>query len=97
MWISFGTSATSYGVGSYATNPVSNVLGHALVGCALASASGGNCGQDAFSAGFGAVASGMGGHMGFDKFSNGLFTTIVGGVAFGDSVAQSDFAMIHGS
>ena len=97
MWISFGTSAASYGVGSNATNPVSNVLGHALVGCASASASAGNCGQDALSAGFGTVASGIGGHMGFDKFSNGVLTTIVGGVAFDDSVAQSDFALIHGS
>ena len=29
--ISFGTSAASYGVGSYATNPVANTIGHALV------------------------------------------------------------------
>ena len=93
MWISFGTSAASYGVGFNATNPVSNVLPHALVGLGQWWQLRAGCVQCRV----GAVASGIGGHMAFDKFSNGVFTTIVGGVAFDDSVAQSDFAMIHGS
>ena len=49
--ISFGTAAAFYAVGeASASHTFENVAGHALVGCASAVASGGNCGAGALSA-----------------------------------------------
>ena len=68
------------------------IVGHAAVGCASASASGGECGPGALSAGFGAaatvatsgnffatvIAGGIGAELGGGKFANGALTAAMG-------------------
>ena len=68
------------GVGDIAPSGVGNVAGHALVGCASASASGGSCGAGALSAGAGSMWSNYG--VKFESFSANLVThAVVGGTA----------------
>jgi RHS repeat-associated protein len=66
---------------SFASNPIGNVMGHALVGCVQSSAQGGKCGTGAISGAVGAVASGIGGSLELGKYGNGVLTTVAGGVA----------------
>ncbi len=58
-----------------------NVAGHALVGCASSAASGGNCGQGALGAGFGAAAGFVPGAENLGTVGKGVWVTAVGGAA----------------
>ena len=52
-----GDGAAAIAQGGNASGAIAfKIVGHAAVGCASASASGGDCGQGALSAGFGAIA-----------------------------------------
>ena len=58
--ISFGTSMAFKAAGDIAPSGVGNVVGHAVVGCASAEASGGNCGNGAAAAAAGSAWSNYG-------------------------------------
>ncbi|MDP3512113.1 MAG: RHS repeat-associated core domain-containing protein, partial [Sulfuritalea sp.] len=69
-------------VGTNLTGTFENILGHAAVGCASSSLSGGDCGSGALSAGFGAAAT----HFMPESFKQNpalkaAYVTIVGGTA----------------
>lgn len=87
--LSYFTAQAFSAAGTYfpfATAPVSNVIAHAVIGCASAAAGGGECGHGAAAAGFSA---GVGGllHQGGatpgtqDKIINGVIAVLVGGTA----------------
>ena len=76
------------GVGDIAPSGVGNVAGHALVGCASASASGGSCGAGALSAGAGSMWSNYG--VKFESFSANLVThAVVGGARVAATLAAA--------
>jgi RHS repeat-associated protein len=79
------TGAMFYGVGSafpYGSDPVMNVVGHAVVGCASASMSHGNCSSGAISAGFADIASNnMPGFIKGDQALELTYVSVVGGTA----------------
>jgi hypothetical protein len=59
------------------SDPIPNIVGHALVGCAYGAASGGDCGS-------GALAAGVGAAVGFantgNAFGNFVVATVAGGI-----------------
>lgn len=81
--ITFGTAAAFNAVGSAysgADAPVANIVGHALIGCASAAASGGNCGNGALAAG---VSSAYGNYFGYsnDLTIGTMQSAMVGGIS----------------
>ena len=88
-----GDGAAAIAQGGNASGAIAfKIVGHAAVGCASASASGGECGPGALSAGFGAaatvatsgnffatvIAGGIGAELGGGKFANGALTAAMG-------------------
>ena len=72
-----GAAAIAKG-GNVAGGVAFKIVGHAAIGCASASASGGDCGQGALSAGFGAAASFA--PVGGNVYAGFVVSTVAGGI-----------------